>query len=141
MIPTPPIPSQTPAPPWSSWERWLQSPPGQYILKWEQSSFDQIVDNVFGYHAVQIGLPQIHSLRENRMPLQAILVHPNDNPSMNPSCHWHFIKGDSVDLPFASESIDLIVLPHVLEFAADPHQILREVDRVLRPEEIGRAHV
>lgn len=134
MIPTPPIPSQTPAPPWSSWERWLQSPPGQYILKWEQSSFDQIVDNVFGYHAVQIGLPQIHSLRENRMPLQAILVHPNDNPSMNPSCHWHFIKGDSGDLPFASESIDLIVLPHVLEFAADPHQILREVDRVLRPE-------
>ena len=27
-----------------------------------------------------------------------------------------------------------MVLPHVLEFAADPHQILREVDRVLRPE-------
>jgi SAM-dependent methyltransferase len=27
-----------------------------------------------------------------------------------------------------------VVLPHVLEFVTDPHQILREVDRVLRPE-------
>lgn len=37
-------------------------------------------------------------------------------------------------LPFASESIDLIILPHAFEFAEDPHMILREVDRVLIPE-------
>jgi SAM-dependent methyltransferase len=92
------------------------------------------VDNVFGYHAVQIGLPQIHSLRENRMPLHAILIHANDNRFLNSNSGWHYIEGESSELPFASESIDLIVLPHVLEFAADPHQILREVDRVLRPE-------
>lgn len=134
MIPTPPMPTQSPAPPWSSWERWLQSPPGQYVLKWEQSCFDQIVDNVFGFHAVQVGLPQINCLRENRMPLHAILIHTNDSTSFNPGSSWHYIEGDSSELPFASESIDLIVLPHVLEFAADPHQILREVDRVLRPE-------
>jgi SAM-dependent methyltransferase len=92
------------------------------------------VDNVFGFHAVQIGLPQINSLRENRMPLHAILVHANDNSLLNSNPSWHHIEGESSELPFASESIDLIVLPHVLEFAADPHQILREVDRVLRPE-------
>jgi SAM-dependent methyltransferase len=73
-------------------------------------------------------------LRENRMPLHAILIHANDSTSLNPNSNWHLIEGDSSELPFASESIDLIVLPHVLEFAADPHQILREVDRVLRPE-------
>jgi SAM-dependent methyltransferase len=73
-------------------------------------------------------------LRENRMPLHAILIHANDSTSLNPNENWHLIEGDSSELPFASESIDLIVLPHVLEFAADPHQILREVDRVLRPE-------
>ena len=38
------------------------------------------------------------------------------------------------ELPFASVSLDLVVLPHVLERAADPYQVLREVDRVLRPE-------
>jgi SAM-dependent methyltransferase len=38
------------------------------------------------------------------------------------------------ELPFATQSIDLVVMPHILEFAAEPHQVLREVDRVLVPE-------
>jgi SAM-dependent methyltransferase len=38
------------------------------------------------------------------------------------------------ELPFAEQSIDLMVMPHVLEFAEDPHEVLREVNRVLRPE-------
>jgi SAM-dependent methyltransferase len=134
MIPTPPIPSQKPAPPWSSWEKWLQSPPGRYVLGWEQKCFDQIVADVFGFHAVQIGLPQINALTENRMPLHALLMSSNDSKAEADRFAWHQIVGSSADLPFANESIDLIVLPHVLEFAADPHQILREVDRVLRPE-------
>lgn len=123
-----------PAPPWISWEEWLQSPPGRYVLNWEQQCFDQIVADVFGFHAVQIGLPQINSLSENRMPLQALLIHSNDNRSDTARFNWHLIEASSTELPFASESLDLIVLPHVLEFAPDPHQILREVDRVLRPE-------
>jgi SAM-dependent methyltransferase len=104
------------------------------VLNWEQTCFDRIVDNVFGFHALQIGLPQINTLRENRMPLQVLLVNTNDNIDVRPSSTWHYTKAETAELPFASESIDLIVLPHVLEFASDPHQILREVDRVLRPE-------
>lgn len=134
MIPTPPIPSQMLPPPWSSWEKWLQSPPGRYVLGWEQLCFNQIVADVFGFHAVQIGLPQINTLRENRMPLKAVLIHANDNRSDADRFQWHLVEGSASELPFASESLDLIVLPHVLEFATDPHQILREVDRVLRPE-------
>ena len=38
------------------------------------------------------------------------------------------------ELPFATHSIDLVVMPHILEFADDPHQVLREVERVLVPE-------
>jgi SAM-dependent methyltransferase len=37
-------------------------------------------------------------------------------------------------LPFASQSVDLLVLPHALELARDPHLTLREVERVLVPE-------
>ena len=37
-------------------------------------------------------------------------------------------------LPFASNSTDLVILPHVLEFSPDAHQILREVERILIPE-------
>ena len=134
MIPTPPIPSQMPTPPWTSWEKWLQSPPGRYVLGWEQRCFDQIVCDVFGFHALQIGLPQMNALNENRMPLHALLVHANDNRECANRFNWHLVEGNSTELPFANESLDLVTLPHVLEFATDPHQILREVDRVLRPE-------
>lgn len=43
------------------------------------------------------------------------------------------------ELPFGDQSVDLLLLPHVLEFAEDPHQVLREADRILRPE--GRLFV
>ena len=68
------------------------------------------------------------------MPLQVLLIHSDDSHEYAARFHWHLIEGNSSELPFANESLDLVVLPHVLEFAADPHQILREVDRVLRPE-------
>jgi SAM-dependent methyltransferase len=134
MIPIPPTPSKTPAPPWSSWEKWLQSPPGKYVLNWEQSCFNQIVADVFGFHAVQIGLPQLNTLTENRMPLQVMLFGINDSIESAKRFNWHLVNGEASELPFANESLDLVILPHVLEFAADPHRVLREVDRVLRPE-------
>jgi SAM-dependent methyltransferase len=40
-------------------------------------------------------------------------------------------------LPFPSNSLDLVVMPHTLELSSDPHATLREVERVLVPE--GRA--
>jgi SAM-dependent methyltransferase len=104
------------------------------VLGWEQKCFDHIVADVFGFHAVQIGLPQINALSENRMPLHALLVNSQDSRKDAHRFSWRVIEGNPNELPFANESIDLIVLPHVLEFAADPHQILREVDRVLLPE-------
>ena len=104
------------------------------MLAWEQECFDQIVADIFGFHAIQIGLPQINTLVENRMPLQALLLNSNDSREYAARFNWHLIEGNTSELPFANESLDLVVLPHVLEFAADPHQILREIDRVLRPE-------
>jgi SAM-dependent methyltransferase len=120
--------------PWTSWDAWLGSPPGKYVLKWEQTQFDHIVSDIFGYHALQIGLPQLPALTENRMPLQMILRAPHDKPNDEAGGQWHTIQGIPEELPFASQSIDLVVLPHVLEFATDPHAVLREVERVLMPE-------
>ena len=138
MIPTQ-EPSQSPNLPSSdSWGAWLASPPGQYVLSQEQQWFDKTVVDVFGFNAVQIGLPQLHSLRENRMPMRALLaecgsnLNPLEGAPQAPS--WHVIEGLFDELPFAAESVDLLVLPHVLEFANDPHHILREADRVLVPE-------
>lgn len=50
-----------------------------------------------------------------------------------------FVQTAAGSLPFATESVDTLILPHVLEFVADRHQVLREVARVLKPE--GRLFV
>jgi SAM-dependent methyltransferase len=127
-------PQQTKSSPWTSWDEWLNSPPGQYVLKWEQAQFDHIVSDIFGYHALQIGLPQLQALKENRMPLQMILRAPHDRPMDHQPENWHTIHGLPGELPFANQSVDLVLLPHVLEFAEDPHAVLREVNRILMPE-------
>jgi SAM-dependent methyltransferase len=133
MITSTPPDVQANALPESSWENWLQSPPGQYILQSEQKLFDQAVIDVFGYYALQIGLPQINTLQENRISLKLMLLaHGLGKP--NKDLAFQQIEGIPEELPFADQSIDLVALPHVLEFAQDPHQILREVDRVLIPE-------
>src|SRR4051812_37638946 len=48
--------------------RWLTTPPGQYLLAWEQECIDKAVFDIFGYHALQMGLPELDGLRSNRMP-------------------------------------------------------------------------
>ena len=47
---------------------WLLSPPGRYLLDWEQARIDHAVADLFGFHALQLGLPQLDALRANRMP-------------------------------------------------------------------------
>jgi len=109
---------------------WLASPSGTYVRAWEEAQLATLTTDIFGFNAVQIGVPEIDGLAASRMPhrwladidvprkckLQAVVMH------------------DFAELPFATHSLDLVVLPHVLEFAPEPHQILREVDRVLIPE-------
>ena len=103
---------------------WLDSAQGRYVTGWEQARIDAEVADIFGFNALQIGLPQCDYLRANRIPLRQKAGQGNP---VDVLC-------DHDALPFAAQSIDLVVLPHVLEFHADPHQILREVERILIPE-------
>lgn len=118
---------------------WLQSPPGQYVLAWEQAQFDAALADVFGYHALQLGLPDIDALAANRMPHRwlALAAAPTERapatdtaPVVAPSGRLALLA-DSRALPFAEASLDLVVLPHTLELSPDPHATLREVQRVL----------
>ena len=44
------------------------------------------------------------------------------------------IKAKAYYLPLQSDSVDMIIVPHLLEFDAHRFQTMREVERVLRPE-------
>lgn len=112
---------------------WLQTPPGQYLLAWERVRLDAAVSDIFGYHALQLGLAQLDGLHTNRMSHQWLALDrfglAGSMPVRGPA-----LLADFTALPFPSSSLDLVVLPHTLEFSADPHATLREVERVLVPE-------
>lgn len=118
----------------SSFNDWLDSPQGQYILQWEQNKYDQLVADIFGFNAVQLGMPQADFLRANRMPMR---LYGDEKPNIRTRQHDEnavWLRALPNHLPFANASIDLLILPHLLEFHDSPHQILREVERVLVPE-------
>ena len=131
--------------------QWLQSPPGRLLLAWEQAELDRTVTDLFGFHALQLGLAGLAGLRANRMPHRWVAseqLHTSEiEPmplalpllddalsSMLPMPPGHALHCDFGALPFANQSLDLVLLPHTLERARDPHDTLREVERVLRPE-------
>lgn len=111
--------------------QWFESAPGRYLLEWEQAHLDDAVADVFGYHALQVGMPWLQGLRANRMTHRWLalgteyLAQPVQQPAL-----W----ADPVALPFPANSLDLVLLPHALEHSPDPHAVLREVARVLVPE-------
>ena len=136
---------------------WLKTPAGGCILEWEQTHLDVAVADLFGFHALQLGLPELDALRANRMPhrwvaTEAPLVRGAVSDEARPDAaalHDEAVPGcvaaarpfaaialrcDFDALPFDSNSLDLVVLPHALELARDPHLALREVERVLVPE-------
>jgi len=126
--------------------QWLRRPPGRYLLEWEQACLDGLVSDVFGYHALQLGLAELDGLRANRMPHRWVatdtqhLPEPIELPALEDGISRVSLHGevalhcDFDALPFPSDSLDLVVLPHTLELARDPHLTLSEVERVLVPE-------
>lgn len=111
-------------------QQWFETPPGRYLLDWERAEYDRAVADIFGYHALQLGLPELDTLAANRMPHKWLAVRePHPDAARAPA-----LVTDFGALPFEENSIDLVVLPHSLELHLDPHTTLREVARVLVPE-------
>ena len=118
--------------------QWLQTPAGHYVLEWEQRHLDGAVADLFGFHALQLGVPELDALRANRMPHRWVATDAvgsavrGDEAALSRCAVALHCDFDA--LPFDSQSLDLVVLPHGLELARDPHLALREVERVLVPE-------
>lgn len=121
---------------------WNLSTLGRYTLAWEQAQCDAAVADLFGYQALQLGCPVLDALRNNRIPHRWLALGEQDLPCLGqdavPSGEgaWHrlALHAEPLALPFAPQSLDLLVLPHALEASPDPHAVLREAERVLVPE-------
>lgn len=118
--------------PYQSWASWLKSPAGQALLTIERRWLGERLADQFGYNALQVGPSEIDALVTNRMPCRARLSFFRaqlglDEGEQQIVCHPEV-------LPVESESVDLVVLVHCLEQVSNPHNLLREAERVLIPE-------
>ena len=107
-----------------TFDEWLDTPLGHYVSAREQRIFDRVLPDLFGFYALQMGCAELPLLQASRVGNQFTLA-------WNTSAD---VLAEADQLPFAENQFDVILLPHVLEFHALPHEVLREVYRVLRPE-------
>ena len=98
----------------------ITTPFGKNLLNNELIFYHNITRTIFGYYALQIGLPQIDFLKTNKISNKYIF------PTQ--------INCDLPALPFATNSIDLIICPHILEFMPNYEELLQECYRVLIPK-------
>lgn len=106
---------------------WFNSEPGLAMLAVERELLKPVLSNSFGYHLLQLGIDPRHCLYEDSRVRRKLRAGPGPgHPELATRC-------DFDALPFASDSLDVVILHHVLEFAANPHAVLREIQRVTLP--------
>jgi SAM-dependent methyltransferase len=107
---------------------WFAGPLGERVLREETALAQVALDDVFGFELLQMGAwgPAQHLLEGARTQHTTLLA-----PEMSPGVT---LRAPLASLPFVSDSIDAILLPHTLELVEDPYAVLREAGRVLCAE-------
>ena len=115
----------------SGLSQWMQSPAGVALLQMEVERVHAAVGNLFGYHCLQVGDLAGKDLLSASRILGRTVVDIDGEASRDP---YPVVSGAATSLPIDSHAVDVVVLPHVLEFESRPHEALRETSRVLVPE-------
>ncbi len=107
---------------------WFEGPLGARVLREEAALAPLALDDVFGFELLQVGAwgPARHLLVGARTQHTTLLA-----PEMSSGVT---LCAPLDSLPFRSDSIDAIFLPHTLELVDDPYAVLREAERVLCAE-------
>ncbi|WP_319379851.1 methyltransferase domain-containing protein [Thiomicrorhabdus sp.] len=115
-------------------KQWYQSGAGRFFYDQERLLLDSALGNLFGYFLVQLGCISTENIMQNSRVNCKVLVDAELDERMQAQPGLQFVQADLDFLPIGREVADLILLPHTLEFAADPHFLLRQVDSMLIPE-------
>ncbi|HSH28853.1 MAG TPA: methyltransferase domain-containing protein [Thiohalobacter sp.] len=117
-----------PMPVFSGLQEWYRTPLGQALEQVELTAVRDCLTTLFGYHLLSVAPPwqadPLDSSRVRHRVVQMPETVPGRTGLVSANDAW----------PVSSDSLDVILLPHVLEFAAEPHQILREAERCLIAE-------
>ena len=109
---------------------WFALDLGQELLQAETHLLAHILPDLFGYHALQLGqITPCNLLQSSRIRHRMVVdKHLAWVDGLSP------VVGQPEQLPFATGSLDVVVVHHALDVAVSPHAVLREATRVLIPE-------
>lgn len=106
-------------------DQWYFSAQAEQVIEFQRQHLAQLGPRCFGYQAVQIGANPQQALVERIMTQRRAVLAPGlGMQSPNGVC-------ELAQLPFENDSVDVLYLNHVLEYAANPHWCLKEANRVL----------
>ena len=119
---------------------WYKTLSGQATLEKIDDLCAEVMSEIFGYYAIEEGVlsGQHDLLRHSRIAAGFSLVsseglellEKNEIATKNSLALVSTIE----QLPLSTDNIDLVVATHALETSLNPHQVLREIDRILVPE-------
>ena len=111
---------------------WLRTPLGQRVYALERKLASEALAQVFGWQLLQIGLwgDDDGLIADARTQRRSVLAWHGDRIGSMKSA----IRSRTDSLAIASDSVDAVMLPHTLEYEPEPHEILREVGRILSGE-------
>lgn len=109
---------------------WFETAVGRQLVSEERQLVSAALEGTFG-----------HSLLELGPGSQTVVSRPDGiyrHYCMGPAAQQQLGKNldavsDFAQLPIANESQDAVVLHHLLEFVANPHNMLREIERITVP--------
>jgi len=120
---------------------WYKSLAGQTSLVAVDDMCTDIMSEVFGYYAIQTGVlsGQYDLLQNSRIAAGFSLVENSGVDTLDrgegaENKSNYSLISSLEQLPISTDNIDLVVASHVLESSQNPHQVLREIDRILVPE-------
>lgn len=106
-------------------EHWYSQSWGQPLLELEKAMIDEALASSFGYYLLQLSVSRKLQLFDNARVQHKFQCHPLGCDS------GRYLRSDFDQLPFASDSLDVVILHHCHEFVNSPQQVLREVERVM----------
>ena len=107
--------------------QWYRSPQGREVLHAEREVIKPLLEKLFGYHILQVGFSEEHSLIESSPVGHKVIFAPSYREGSKTPV------AENEELPLGNDSIDVVLVHHALDFTDNSHRLLREMTRVLRP--------
>jgi SAM-dependent methyltransferase len=110
-------------------QKWFHSELGQELLEAEKRAINRLLPNLFGYFLVEVAINAQMNLAHDSLIGHKIVTSTQLQLGLSDKA----VLCEPTELPFEHNSIDVVLLHHSLDFTENPHQVLREANRVLRP--------